>query len=111
MRGYLDNGGDVFDYREIAYGIYGLEPENRWMAHYWKDKNGRLVPIKGIFDRDNPLQAAKALQERIHFLGFVNEKGYGPGRLMDQVYFSANPWIFETEDSAKAVYEMMPFKN
>lgn len=111
MRGYLDDGGNVFDYREIAYGIYGLEPENSWMAHYWKNKNWDTIPIKGIFDRGNPLRAAKVLHQRIHFLGFVNEKEYGPRKLMTQIYFLANPWIFETEDFAKAVYEMMPFRN
>lgn len=115
MRGYLSgvsNGGDANSYRVIAYGISGLERENEWMALYWKDRNGKLVPVKGLFDENNPLRAAKTLQERIHFLGFVSEKEYRQGKLLDQILYLANPTLFDTpvNESAKAIYNKMPFR-
>jgi hypothetical protein len=34
IRGYLDEGGDVFDYRQMAYGARGIPAEYSWMIHY-----------------------------------------------------------------------------
>ncbi len=105
MRGYLDGGGDVFDYDEIAQGKSGLASKNRWV-NCWNGK-----PIEGIFENDNPLRAAKNIQERIHFLGFVeDEKGYGQGTLLDQTHYCPNQLLLDTDESVKAVYNKMPFR-
>ena len=111
MRGYLaGTGGDIDDYHEIASGIYGLKPEDRWKAHFWKDGNGKSAPIKGIFDKNNPLHASKTLQERIHFIGFADEKEYGQGELLNQIHYIGNPTLFDSDESLKAVYNKMPFR-
>ena len=113
MRGYLGAGemlANAYDYREITYGIAGLERNNRWMAHYQKDRNGKKVPTIGLFGENNPLIKVSTLQERIHFLGFVAEKEFGPGKLLKQIYYLANPLLFNTNDSKMEAYNKMPFR-
>ena len=113
MRGYLGKGevlSDKDDYREIAYGKAGLERKNRWMLHYQKDRKGKEVPTIGLFEENNPLIGVSTLQERIHFLGFVAEKEFGPGKLLKQIYYLANPLLFNTNESMLEVYNKMPFR-
>jgi hypothetical protein len=76
MRGYLDEGGDAFDYRQMAYGAPGIPQEYSWMIHFWKTKEGKLEPISGLYEEDCPIRAARFIQERIHFLGFVREREF-----------------------------------
>src|SRR5438105_811464 len=76
IRGYLDEGGDIFDYRQMAYGARGIPRDHAWKIHYWEVEPGKLQPIQGLFEEVNPLRAAKLIQQRIHFLGFIRERKY-----------------------------------
>lgn len=108
MRGYRGDSAstDKFDYREIAFGEDGLD--GKLSSHHWPDKEGQKRPIKGIFDKNNPLEAMKTVQERIHFIGFVNERKYGAGDMRAQIYFCANNLLFN-EDEARGLFNKSPF--
>lgn len=102
MRGYLIKGGDHDDYREIAYGSSAVPPEH---AHFW---NGQA--ILGLFDEANSRNSARLVQERIHFLGFLNEKRYCKGEIQDIGYYLANPKFFKTSQEAAAAFDSCPLK-
>jgi hypothetical protein len=108
IRGYLIQGGDVLDYRQMAYGAKGLPPEYSWAVHCWENQTDRLAPIKGLFEQDNPLRAAQYIQERIHFLGFVRERDFYDGEIKDVCYYLANWHLFLTKEEAKSAYETFP---
>jgi hypothetical protein len=109
-RGYLDGGGDVFDYRQMAYGAPGIPPQYSWTIHYWKTECGKLEPIKGLFEESCSLQAAKLIRERIHFLGFVCEREYCEGEIPSSAYYVPNPHLLSSEAALKA-YEAFPLKH
>jgi hypothetical protein len=111
MRGYLDEGGDIFDYRQMAYGPSGIPADHAWMIHYWEKEPGKLVPIAGLFEKSNPLRAAPFVQERIHFLGFVREREYTDGEIASTAYYLANPHRLSSEAEARAVFETHPLQN
>ena len=108
IRGYLDEGGDVFDYRQMAYGARGIPAQYSWMIHYWEIVPGKTQPIRGLFERDNPLHSARYVQERIHFLGFVREREFREGEIRDLAYYLANPHIFSDQDSASDSFRTYP---
>jgi len=108
MRGYLDEGGDVLDYRQMAYGASGIPAEYSWLIHYWESQPGNLSPIKGLFESDNPLRAAKYIQERIHFLGFVRERDFNNGEIKNTGYYLSNWHLFSTNQDAIKAYETYP---
>ena len=108
MRGYLDEGGDVWDYRQMAYGASGIPPKYSWMIHYWESQPGKLSPIKGLFESDNPLRSAKYIQDRIHFLGFVRERDFYDGELKDIGYYLSNWHLFRKNEDAIKAYETFP---
>jgi hypothetical protein len=109
MRGYLATGGDIDDYRQIAYGAKGLSKENYWKTFYWEPEPGKRETIKGLFEKSNPLKAAPFIQERIHFLGFVCEKEYREGEIGDVGYYLANPHFF-SNDEIKELAPSFPLK-
>lgn len=109
MRGYLEEGGDVFDYRQMAYGPSGIPSSYSWMIHYWKTETGKLEPIKGLFEKDCPLRAARFIQERIHFVGFVRERDYQDGEISQKAYYLPNPHLL-TNEEAMNLYETFPLK-
>ena len=88
MRGYIGQGGDSIDYRQIAYGPDGVPSDRRELIHHWEDK-----PIRGLFETLNkhPAKAAALLQERVHLLGFVAEKEYRENEIADKAYWLPNP--------------------
>lgn len=108
MRGYLDEGGDVYDYRQMAYGPSGIPSEDSWTIHYWKTE-GRREPIKGLFEKSCPLRAARFIQERIHFVGFVREAEYQDGEITDKAYYLPNPHLL-TDDEVRKLYEAFPLR-
>lgn len=109
MRGYLDEGGDVFDYRQMAYGAPGIPSQYSWMIHYWKTDAEKLKPIKGLFEKSCPLRAARHIQERIHFLGFLCEREYQNGEIPRTAYYLPNPHML-TNEAAGKIYETFPLK-
>jgi hypothetical protein len=110
MRGCLLENTGYYDYLQIAYGAKGLRPEHECPVYFWKDRNGTFLPIKGIFEEDNPLKGSTILQQRIHFLGFVNEKEYGLGELLNQIQYFPNPNLFDNDKSVQLIYNQMPFR-
>ena len=109
MRGYLDEGGDVFDYRQMAYGPSGIPSQYSWTTHYWKTEAGKLEPIKGLFEKSCPLRAARFIQERIHFVGFVREQEYQDGEIPHKAYYLLNPHLL-TNEQARKLYEAFPLR-
>ena len=108
IRGYLDEGGDVFDYRQMAYGARGIPLDYSWAIHYWESEPGRLSPIKGLFETDNPLRSAKYIQERIHFLGFVRERDFYEDEIKTIGFYLANWHLFKSNEEANSIYETFP---
>jgi len=109
MRGYLDEGGDVFDYRQMAYGPSGVPSQYSWTTHYWKKEGGKLESIKGLFEKGCPLRSARFIQERIHFLGFIRERKYQDGEIPQKAYYLPNPHLL-TNEKAMKLYELFPLR-
>ena len=61
---------------------------------------GRLV--SGVFDADTKVKGAAEARERLHFIGFVNEKSYGDGSFGTSIQYVANPFLFTTPEEAHA---------
>jgi hypothetical protein len=112
MRGFLIGGGDVGDYRHIAYGVPGLrifKESERFLVRLLRSANGMLEPIKGLFEKSNPLKDSPILHDRIHFLGFVNEKRYSSDCIRKHAYYLANPHL-TTEDTLRKIFADYPMK-
>lgn len=113
IRGYLDQArirpaSQVADYRQIAYGARGIPPQDPRMIQYWETEPGRLAPIEGLFELDNPLRAARYVQERIHFLGFVREHDFFDDEIKAIGYYLANSCLFSTEEETRRAFETYP---
>jgi hypothetical protein len=106
-RGYLDDGGDIWDYRQMAYGAAGIPVDRAELIHYWRGPSGRAEPIKGLFEQGNPLKAAALIQQRIHFLGFVCEHSFEEGEIRNG-YYCANWHLFPTDADAKDAWASFP---
>ncbi len=101
-RGYAIGMADRGDYREIAYGTSAVPEEQ---AHYW---NGR--PILGLFDRANARNSARLVQERVHYLGFLNEKEYCTAEIEKIGYYLPNPNFFASNRDASAQFASFPLR-
>lgn len=110
MRGYLDDGGDALDYVQMAYGARGLSPNHAWATHFWNTEPGKSGPIRGLFERGNPLKAAPLIQERIHFLGFIREREYREGEIGDTTCIYANPRLFSSQGEVNKALSCYPLK-
>jgi hypothetical protein len=99
MRTFL-NGGDGWDRAHIGLGGEHVPTEFR---RYW---NGSL--ISGVFSPHTKLKGAAEARERLHFIGFVNEKSYGKGAIGSAIEFVANPLLFKTADEARAALSGWP---
>jgi hypothetical protein len=112
IRGYLDEGGKPEDYWEMAYGwrVLARFSPDHWeaMVHRWTGPDGRVEPIKGLFEPGNPLAAAHLIRERIHFLGFVKEEKFSDSEIRQTSLFLANPELFATQGEAESAYSKYP---
>lgn len=108
IRGYLDQGGNTIDYRQMAYGAAGVPRERAWAVQYWATKPGHLRPIHGLFEEGNPLKAARYVQERIHFLGFVREHDFFEGEIKQIGYYLPNWHLFNDQEKAARAFESYP---
>ena len=110
MRGYLGRGLNSSrgnyrpDYLQIAYGTNGNSLESSWMPRTWPDASGNRMPIKGLFEKTNPLKSAALIQQRIHFLGFVHERQYSEGEIADVGFYIPNISIFNGKQEARNTY-------
>lgn len=110
-RGYLDGGGDVFDYRQMAYGWKGVPRDQDCLVHWWRDAStDERVPVMGVFEEKNPLASSSYVRERVHFIGFVSEKDYEPDEIRRRTYMLANPWLFQDEEAAQVAWETYPIR-
>jgi hypothetical protein len=86
------NGGDEWD--RIHVGLGGEYVQNEF-RRYYKD---RL--ISGVFSSRTPVRGASQARERLHFIGFVNEKVYNLTAFGSAIQFIANPNLFKTPEEA-----------
>lgn len=78
---------------------------------YWQGK-----PITGFFHETTALKGAANLRDRVHFVGFVNERSYGEDAFGGAIQFFANPKLFEGDTPeqktalARAAFATWPLK-
>ncbi|MCP1908949.1 hypothetical protein J2R96_001429 [Bradyrhizobium elkanii] len=94
------NGGDIWDRLHIALAGDKVPP---FFRHYFQ---GRL--ITGVFDPRTAMKGAAEARERLHFVGFVNEKAYEDGSFGPAIQFVANPNLFKTAEEAQAALAGWP---
>lgn len=105
-RGYLDNGGDRYDYMQMSWGKNGIPPE---CIHYSRTKEGTMEYIKGIFEESCPINSSKYVRERIHYLGFVCEDKFTASEIKESAFYFYNHKLLSAED-AKIAFESFPLK-
>lgn len=101
MRGYLGEGGDEYDYIQMANGTRAIPPAEAWRIHYWQGE-----PIRGLFENvsGHPLRAAPLARARIHMFGFVTETQFEEGEISRKTFFQANPNLLPKETDQLATY-------
>ncbi len=104
MRAYL-NGGDPWDYAQIAYGPNRMPRE---LVHCWLH-DGQWQPIRGLYEPECLGKAAPFVQQRIHFLAFVAEKTYEPNEILEKLLLLPNPNLLSDSD-LKLVAAECPIK-
>jgi len=97
------HGGD--DYDKIHVGLGGEFLKSEFHKRYW---DGKL--ISGVFSNDNPVRGAEFIRERVHFLGFVNEKKYTDEEFSNATVYIANPHLFNSVEQAQASLSAWPLK-
>lgn len=102
FRNFLD-GGDGYDRIHVALGGEFL---NEMYQRYWK---GRL--ISGVFSTRTSVKGANEARERVHFIGFVNEKSYEPEEFGAAIQFVANPSLFADADEVRRAIDTWPLKD
>ena len=105
-RGYLDNGGDGYDYMQMAWGKNGMPPD---CIHYTRTKDGKMEYIKGIFEESCPIDSSKYVRELIHYLGFVCENEFQFSEIKESTFYFYNHNLMSAEE-AKIVFESFPLK-
>jgi hypothetical protein len=110
VRGYLGDGdGDCIDYAQMAYGEAGIPSDYRAFTHCWPPRQGS--PIPGLFQGENSLvTGARTLQDRIHYLVFVNEMTFGPGHFGSQLFWASNPYLIPDSTVAKETFKYFPIQ-
>jgi hypothetical protein len=92
VRRYLLGHMDRRDAGQIAYGPRAAGP----YVQYWGPQ-GAERPIRGLFEEQNPLAAAGALRERIHFLLLMPMRSFAEGALLRGAFICANPNLLGPE--------------
>jgi hypothetical protein len=96
------HGGDIHDRIHVALG--GTQVHHSYRRYF----NGKL--ISGVFSRETNLRGAAEARERLHFIGFVNEKAYRPGDFASATQFVANPPLFVNANNARAILVAWPLQ-
>lgn len=94
------HGGDNADRIHVALGADYVPAAFRLS---WEGR-----PITGVFDPATSLKGAKEARERLHFVGFVNEKEFASGSLSAATQLVANPNLFKDEDEVKRAIASWP---
>jgi hypothetical protein len=108
-RGYGGDGqGDRADWWQIAIGPDGLGSE---LIQVWTNPTDQsTTPVRGLFEPQCPLSAARVIQERIHFIAFVCEQKYCADEIQNCSYYLANRSLFADENAAKDAFSSWPLK-
>ena len=93
--------------RQIVLGSKRMKPE---YISYWKNNQGQLEPIKGLFEGNNPLKAASAARKRIHFLGFIAEENFNDTEILEKAIYLPNPELFCEKKDLQIVWDAYPLK-
>ncbi len=102
FRTFLD-GGDSADC--IHVGLGGDYVKNETCRLRWK---GEL--ISGVFNLRTNVHGAEQARQRVHFIGFVNERDYGSGAFARATQFIANPQLLADADAARAAIATWPLQ-
>jgi hypothetical protein len=89
----------------VHVGLGGELVLNEAHRRYWK---GNL--ITGVFSPQTKVRGAAEARERLHFVGFVNEKSYEAGAFGSAIQFIANPHLFKTSEEARAALADWPLR-
>jgi hypothetical protein len=95
------HGGD--DHDRIHVGLGGEYVRDAYCRRYWEDKL-----ISGAFSARTTVRGAAQLQERVHFIGFVDEGTYGPDQFAEATQFVANPASFSNADEMRSAIDTWP---
>lgn len=96
----LFDGGDIWDRIHVGLGGEFVPPQFRLFYE------GNL--ITGVFSPKTNVKGAAEARERLHFIGFVNERSYQAGALGPSIQFVANPHLFKTPEAARAALAGWP---
>jgi hypothetical protein len=102
FRTFSVNGGDIDDGIHVALGADAVPTPYRL---FWNQR-----PITGVFSNETNVRGAAQVRERVHFLGFVRERVYGPGELAAATQFIANPHLFADATAVRAAMAAWPLQ-
>jgi predicted nucleic acid-binding protein len=91
---------DETDLRQIAFGPAGVFPDD---VLEWVGEDGKVWPIRGVFDAGNSLKGSRFFRERVHFLGLVCEKTYARDEMQHVIRFFHNPNLLTPERAAEVL--------
>lgn len=97
----LLNGGDKWD--RVNVGLGGDFVPHEFYRRYYE---GKL--ITGVFNKRTTLKGAAEARDRLHFIGFVNEKSYEDGSFGPSIEFIANPNLFKSAEEVQAALAGWP---
>ncbi len=106
FRNFATRGGDKADRVHVALGGDCL-PEPFRM--YW-EYNGKRTLVTGAFNPRTKSKGADNVRERLHLLGFVNEREFKPESFGGSIQFFINPNLVKTEDEARPIADAWPLK-
>lgn len=104
MRGHF-GGGDIYDWKQIAFGASSVPPEYR---KYWITEENSTIPMHGIWDLNNTMSFAKFSRERLHAIMFISEENYDDESLARNTWTACNPHLFQNEEEARSALMTMP---
>jgi hypothetical protein len=98
----FSNGGDEHD--RLHIGLAGDHVAERYRL-YWNQQ-----VITGVFDERTRVKGAAEARDRVHFLGFTNERTYKLGELPYVTQFIANPHLFPDAAAVRAAIATWPLQ-
>ena len=89
---------DNWDYENIVYGSKGLSDIYK---RTWIKADGTKELILGVFDPHFPDARAQYLQERVHAIGFVQERTFTENEITNNIKLYANDRFLSSEEIRK----------
>jgi len=108
-RGFMGDGhGDAADWRQMIHGPVGLE--HHFVKYWTNPETDDRAPIRGLFEQECPLPAARLAQQRLHVIGFICERSFTPAEIIEQSFYLCNPTLFADETAARQAMSRWPLK-